>query len=91
MVSEKVELHAIVHGKVQGVGFRATTRHYAQQLKLEGFVRNCPEGTVEIIVQGVRKHLDALLAQLKVSHKISSIDIEYTPACKKYHGFSISH
>lgn len=90
MVNDRVELHAIVHGDVQGVGFRVTTRHYAQQLKLEGLVRNCPEGTVEIIVQGVRKHLDTFLDQLKVSHKISSIEVEYTPAVKKYIGFNIS-
>ncbi len=89
--NKRVELHAIIHGDVQGVGFRATAMHYAQQLKLEGIVRNCPEGTVEIFVQGDRKELETLLAQLKVSHRITSIDTEYASASKSYVGFKISH
>ncbi len=91
MANENVELHAIIHGHVQGVGFRATAMHYAQQLKLEGVVRNCPDNTVEIYAQGKQKDLEILLEQLKISHRISSIDTEYISPSKTYLGFKISH
>jgi acylphosphatase len=59
-----LELHAIVHGNVHGIGFRATAKHYADQLQIFGYVRNCPEGTVEICAQGDRKTLEQLLQKL---------------------------
>ncbi len=90
MDNNLLELHAIIHGDVQGVGFRATTRHYAQQLKLDGIVRNCPDGTVEMFVQGDRKDLETLLSQLKVSHHITSIDTAFAPPAKSYAGFTIA-
>jgi acylphosphatase len=89
--SSRMELHAIIHGDVQGVGFRATAMHYAQQLKLDGIVRNCPDGTVEMYAQGDRKDLETLLAQLKVSHRITSIDTEFNSVEKSYDGFKITH
>ncbi|MBU1248165.1 MAG: acylphosphatase [Proteobacteria bacterium] len=46
------ELHAIIHGKVQGVFFRAWTRDTAQALGLCGWVRNLPDGSVETVAQG---------------------------------------
>lgn len=91
MVNESIELHAIIHGYVQGVGFRATARHYGEQLKLDGTARNCPNGTVEIYAQGKRVDLDRLLELLKERFQITSIIAEYTPLSKKFSGFSISH
>jgi acylphosphatase len=45
-------VHCIVHGLVQGVAFRAHTRHQARRLGLRGWVRNCDNGTVEILAEG---------------------------------------
>ncbi len=45
-------IRAIVHGRVQGVFFRAYTRDKANQLNLVGWVRNNRDGTVECHVQG---------------------------------------
>lgn len=42
----------IVHGRVQGVGFRYWTMHTARTLGLKGWVRNCADGTVEVQAQG---------------------------------------
>lgn len=53
-------LHAYVEGKVQGVYFRATTRDRAQELGLVGWVRNLPDGRVELVAVGERQALDAL-------------------------------
>ena len=42
----------IVHGRVQGVWFRDTTRRKAEQLGLNGHAINLPDGTVEVVVHG---------------------------------------
>lgn len=62
---EQYEIHVIVRGEVQGVGFRATTCHYARQLGLKGTVRNLEEGSVEIYAQGPKKELEELIRLLK--------------------------
>ncbi len=46
------QVHAIVHGRVQGVFFREYTKRKAQELGLEGWVRNLPDRTVETVFRG---------------------------------------
>ena len=43
----------IIHGRVQGVGFRATCNRRALDLGLKGWVRNCQDGSVEVQVEGL--------------------------------------
>jgi acylphosphatase len=52
-------LHVMVHGRVQGVWFRASTQEEARNLGLNGWVRNTSDGGVEIHMQGD----DALVEQ----------------------------
>lgn len=54
--------HIIVKGRVQGVFFRAHTAQVAQRLGLKGWVRNLPEGSVEIMVEGEEEKLKEFLA-----------------------------
>lgn len=58
----RARLHLIVEGRVQGVFFRATAAEVAHRLNVKGWVRNCPDGTVEVVAEGERKRLDDLLA-----------------------------
>lgn len=58
-------LHVVVHGVVQGVGFREWTRRQADRLGLAGWVRNLPEGTVELSASGPQQALDQLLQALE--------------------------
>jgi acylphosphatase len=57
-------LHAIVHGHVQGVGYRATTIDEARRLGLGGWVRNRSDGSVEVLAEGSEAKLQILLAYL---------------------------
>ncbi|MCL5430282.1 MAG: acylphosphatase [Candidatus Marsarchaeota archaeon] len=41
----------VVHGIVQGVGYRAFVRYKANQLLIKGFVRNAPDGSVEVLAE----------------------------------------
>lgn len=52
--------HFLIYGNVQGVGFRAATEQQAKKLQLSGWVRNLPDGRVEILAQGEEKALQAL-------------------------------
>jgi acylphosphatase len=54
-------LHILVFGDVQGVFFRAGVRGEARKLGLSGWVRNVPDGTVEVMAEGERAALEKLL------------------------------
>jgi acylphosphatase len=57
-------LHAVVHGRVQGVGYRATTMDEARRLGLAGWVRNRVDGGVEALAEGPEAKLNLFLAYL---------------------------
>ena len=57
-------LHAVVHGRVQGVGYRATTIDEARRLGLAGWVRNRSDGTVEVLAEGSEAKLQILSVYL---------------------------
>ncbi|MBI2346084.1 MAG: acylphosphatase [Deltaproteobacteria bacterium] len=53
--------HIIVRGRVQGVFFRAHTAEMARAVGLTGSVRNCPDGSVEIVAEGPKETLEPFL------------------------------
>lgn len=58
-------IHVYFSGQVQGVGFRYTTRQLAQQIGLTGWVKNLPDGRVEMMAQGNDNALEDLLTGLQ--------------------------
>lgn len=54
-------LHLKIYGDVQGVSFRYFTKKNAQSLGITGFVRNLPDGTVEVVAEGDRETLEEIL------------------------------
>jgi acylphosphatase len=56
-----VRVHAVVSGRVQGVWYRESCRREAERLGVGGWVRNRPDGRVEIEAEGPRSAVDALL------------------------------
>jgi acylphosphatase len=55
-------LRLLVHGRVQGVFFRQAAAEEARSLELRGWVRNLPNGDVEIVAEGPRRELKILAA-----------------------------
>ena len=56
-----VRYRIIVSGRVQGVFYRASCRHMAQQHGVSGWVRNLPDGTVEAVFEGAADNVDRLV------------------------------
>jgi acylphosphatase len=54
----------IFQGRVQGVGFRYTTASAARAFQINGYVRNCPDGSVELVAEGRAEDVDRLLESL---------------------------
>jgi acylphosphatase len=63
--TDQARLHAIVSGRVQGVGFRYFVLDNAANLNLTGWVRNRHDSTVEVLAEGQRGDLEALLRRLQ--------------------------
>jgi acylphosphatase len=53
-------VRCFVAGRVQGVFFRASTRHEAQRLDIKGFARNLSDGRVEVVACGSAEAVDEL-------------------------------
>jgi acylphosphatase len=62
----RVVCHMVVHGRVQGVGYRAFVEHEALRRGLEGWVRNCRDGSVEAVLAG---DADAVAAMIEACRR----------------------
>ncbi|HPW56007.1 MAG TPA: acylphosphatase [Thermoanaerobaculaceae bacterium] len=72
--------HYLVSGRVQGVGYRYFTAREARALGLDGWVRNLPDGRVEVVARGEVGAVEALLGRLWQGPPISKVaDIEIGP------------
>ena len=79
MGAENVRVRAVVHGRVQMVGFRAFVIRHAGDAGLKGTVRNLPDGTVEAVLEGPRGAVERVLELLRQgpSHaRVERVDVE---------------
>ncbi|MBU1626917.1 acylphosphatase [bacterium] len=78
--SSKKRLSLVVHGRVQGVGFRYYVYKKAISLEVKGFVKNLPDGCVAIVAEGDEGHLILFLNAVRkgpaFSH-VSKVDIQW--------------
>ncbi len=64
MVDQRT-VHVLIHGRVQGVYFRAWTQEQAEQLGLSGWVRNRRDGAVEAVFAGPAEKVDLMLERCR--------------------------
>ena len=89
---EIVRIHAVVNGKVQGVGFRAFTEYHATQKGLDGWVRNRQDGNVEVEAEGPRPALEAFLKVLEQGPQLSRVTqiiVDWKDSNRQTQGFTI--
>ncbi len=70
-------IRAVFGGRVQGVGFRYTVRSISVEFDVSGFVRNLPDGTVELEAQGPDSQVKEFIESIKsaMSQHISRTDV----------------
>ena len=62
---ERICRRIVFHGRVQGVGFRYTARSIAKRFPVEGYVKNLPDGTVELVAAGLQRDVNNFLAEIE--------------------------
>ena len=67
-------VHALVAGKVQGVFFRVTAQKKAQELGLSGWVRNLPDGRVEVVAEGDKESLEMFVDHLRIGPPAAEVE-----------------
>jgi len=81
-----------VRGRVQGVWFRRATRDEARAHAVAGWVRNCPDGSVEAVFEGPASAVEALLAFVRrgpPGARVDQLEIAEQPP-RGEQGFSIA-
>jgi len=88
---ERVRKHIYYQGTVQGVGFRYTTMRVAGGYAVTGFVRNLPDGRVDVVVEGEGKEIEAFLTDLADSMQgyIRNTQIDDEPYSGEFHRFDV--
>jgi acylphosphatase len=89
-----VRLHAVIHGDVQGVGFRYFIVDAARPLGVSGWVRNRPDGSVELTAEGERRQLEELLSAARHGPRhaeVADVDVEWGMAAGDLGPFQLVH
>jgi acylphosphatase len=85
-------LRAVVRGHVQGVGYRATTLEQARRFAVAGWVRNQPDGSVEVLAEGAEPAVLSFLEYLRRGPRgahVTHVETEWTDANSDLQGFAI--
>lgn len=80
-------------GNVQGVGFRMTTHRIAGGYAVVGFVRNLPDGRVELLVEGSKSELTAFLTEIQqqMGHRVTDSELDTQDASGEFNRFEIRY
>ena len=84
----------IVHGLVQGVFFRASTREEALRIGVGGWVRNLSDGTVQALFEGEKKKVEEIIGWCHrgpSGAQVSKVDIVWEPYKGEYRHFDIRY
>ncbi|HEY3245252.1 MAG TPA: acylphosphatase [Phycisphaerae bacterium] len=92
-MSGTIRRRVLFSGNVQGVGFRYTAYQLAQGYRVGGYVKNLPDGRVELVAEGatdeVRRFIEALEDQMRAHIRGASATDE--PSASPSQHFSVAH
>jgi acylphosphatase len=80
-------------GHVQGVGFRYTTEDLAAGYDVRGYVRNLPDGRVELVMEGEAAEMDKVIDALqeRMGQFIRNTTVDAAPATGEFNDFTVRH
>ncbi len=89
---EQTAKHVIFSGEVQGVGFRYTSQRIAGRHNVTGYVRNLPDGTVELFLQGPGPDVDGCLQDIQETFAgyVREAQVEEAPCDARLRSFRIA-
>jgi acylphosphatase len=93
-MADMASLHATVKGRVHGVFFRAYVETFARECKLTGYVRNLPDGTLEVKAEGEKKDLENLVERLKVgppAAEVAGVAVMWGKYAGEFTGFPVKY
>jgi acylphosphatase len=85
-------VRAVVHGFVQGVGFRYFVLRAARATALTGFVKNLRDGSVVVVSEGPRGALEELVRDLEQGPRhglVKGVDVEWSEATGEFRDFDV--
>ncbi|MBI5638112.1 MAG: acylphosphatase [Nitrospinae bacterium] len=94
MSGKKECAHIVVTGRVQGVFFRATAEETALGLGLTGWVKNCGDGSVEILAEGDRAALEKLIKWCNEGPpmaRVKYVAVDWQPATGRFDTFETTY
>ena len=91
--SQLTRCHCLYSGRVQGVGFRYTARNLALNFDVTGFVRNLPDGRVELVVEGALHEVESFLSALseRMTDFVRRADRRPEPPTGQFRAFQIAY
>lgn len=87
-------VHAFISGWVQGVFYRSSTKSEAMSMGLTGWVRNLPDGRVELVVEGAPSTVDKLLQWCYKGpdySRVDKIEVQEETPTKEFDDFSVRY
>jgi acylphosphatase len=93
-MTQKIQVKAVISGKVQGVFFRAETKRAAERIGVAGWVRNLSGGDVEAVFEGEEKAVDKIAAWCQKGPALSRVDevrLEKTGRISGFKNFEIRY
>lgn len=86
------EIHCIIFGKVQRVGYRYTIERYATEHCLSGWIRNNDDDSVEVVIQGTPDELKMCIEAMHQGSPLSrveSVSVDWRTPVKQLEGFQV--
>lgn len=93
-MNEKVRAHLHISGLVQGVFFRDSAREKAEELGLVGWVRNLPDGRIEIVAEGDKEKVEELIKWAgdgPSAARVDDLDVEWEEYVGKFGSFEVRY
>ncbi|MBI4669288.1 MAG: acylphosphatase [Elusimicrobia bacterium] len=93
MTVAKKKASLIVRGLVQGIGYRYFVQKTAGSFGLGGWVKNRPDGAVELQVEGEDEKIDEFIGALRHDHpwaKVKNVEIDWRPCNGEFKTFEIT-